>query len=317
MRLFLGFAALWLAIADACVDQVVARFPDCENNIACSRKSVVSLLPLWPKRASRSEEPEGSGIVVGDGKLIATADHIIGSAKEVLIRTFSGEVMDAEIVLRDAQTDIALLRTSMPLPPLSFSRPAMVGSLACALGNSFGLDVSVTCGVVSATQMSGVGFNRVEDFVQTDAAVNPGMSGGALLNENGQLLGMLSAIFTKKSDSNIGVNFAVSAELLQRTIEDYLDDGMLERVSPGVVVRPALMPGKTGTAGALVVRVKAKSAEEKAGILQGDIILFAGARRIKRAGAYAAALALLKKRASLTFDILRNKKRRKITVVFD
>ena len=143
--------------------------------------------------------------------MIATADHVIGPARKVFVRTVEGEDSTAEIVLRDAQTDIALLRLKNPLRPFEFSVEAATGEKTCAIGNSFGLDIAVTCGVVSTLQMSGAGFNQVEDFVQTDAAVNPGMSGGALVDESGKLVGMLSAIFTKKSDSNIGVNFAVSA----------------------------------------------------------------------------------------------------------
>ncbi len=317
MRIFFCIVTLWLATWSAHADGPILRSPDCQNKIACARSSVVSVLPVRPGNSPRGKEPEGSGVIVGDGRLIATADHVIGAARKVLVRTISGQVYNAEVVLRDAQTDVALLRISVPLDPIDFAKDSPVGGNACALGNSFGLDVSVTCGTISAVQMSGVGFNQIEDFVQTDAAVNPGMSGGALINLEGELVGMLSAIFTKESDSNIGVNFAVSAPLLSRVVEDYLDNGALDRIASGILVRPALKSGEVGIAGALVARVKDGSAEESSGIMQGDIILFAGDRRIKRAGAYAAALALLKKGSSLELEILRREKREKITVAFD
>ncbi len=301
----------------ASADELGAASFNCENEVSCARRSVVSVLPLWPANTPRGEEPEGSGIVVASGRLIATADHVIGAARKVLVRTISGEVVKADIVLRDAQTDIALLRVENPLQPFQYTGYSKVGTRACALGNGFGLDISVTCGVISAVQMSGLGFNRIEDFVQTDAAVNPGMSGGALVNSEGRLVGMLSAIFTKKSDSNVGVNFAVSTPLLQRTIEDFLDDGTLQRVASGILLKPALTTGEAGLAGAKVVRVVEGSSEAAAGVLADDIIVFAGKRRIKRAGAYLAALALLEKGDSLNLEILRMDERRNLTVRFD
>ncbi|MEP1209921.1 MAG: trypsin-like peptidase domain-containing protein [Rhizobiaceae bacterium] len=289
----------------------------CHNKLDCARSSVVSVLPVWPANASNSGEPEGSGIALGDGRIIVTADHVLGPAKTTLVRTLSGEVMKAEIVLRDPASDVALLRLEKPINPMQTSENVQVGSRACAIGNGFGLDISLTCGIISATQMSGTGFNRIEDFLQTDAAVNPGMSGGALVNEDGQLVGMLSAIFTKKSDSNIGVNFAVSAALLTRILDDFSQFGRLRRQDSGLLVGPALQRGQTGLSGALVVRIEEDSPEAVSGIQIDDIILFAGNRRIKRAGAYLSALALLEKGDSLVLDILRQGKRQKISVNYD
>lgn len=274
-------------------------------HIACAARSVVSVLPVWPDNASRNEEPEGSAIVVGDGTLLATADHVLGPALDVFVRTSDGVSMRATIVMRDAATDIALLRIKRPLPPVRFASSFAVAHRACAIGNSFGLDISVACGIVSAVQVSGVGFNPIEDFVQTDAAVNPGMSGGALVNEEGALIGLLSAIFTKGSDSNIGVNFAVSAALLQRVLDDYLDDGIVSHPKSAMVVRPTLAVTSPAFSGMLVVRVKAGSIEEKAGMRADDVILSANGRRLKRAGSYRAAAALTGSGNRLTLRVAR------------
>jgi len=122
---------------------------------------------------------------------------------------FSGGVDSTLIskVCSEMNYDITLLT-------IGFSEsPPELGDPVCAIGNAFGLGLTVTCGVVSGLHKAGVGFNAIEDFVQTDAAVNPGASGGALVNRSGKLVGVLSAIFTKKSDANIGVNFAVSSSL--------------------------------------------------------------------------------------------------------
>jgi len=120
--------------------------------------------------------------------------------------------------------------------------------------------------VISATRVSGTGFNPIEDFLQTDAAVNPGMSGGALINGNGDLVGMLSAIFTRQSDANIGVNFAVSGKLLNYVINQYTVSGKVVHRTPGVLTRPSNPAKADGYIGAEVVRVKENSREALAGM---------------------------------------------------
>ena len=174
-------------------------------------QSVVSVLPRVPQSKRNNDEPEGSGVVVFDGRYVVTALHVVKHAREVVIRSLDGEIMRAEILGRDKATDLALLEIAKALKPVRFGRDPEVGSQVCAIGNAFGLGLSLSCGMVSAIHRTGTGFNPVEDFVQTDAAVNPGYSGGALVNRGGELVGMLSAIFTKSGEGSIGVNFAVSA----------------------------------------------------------------------------------------------------------
>ncbi len=261
-------------------------------------------MPQWPAGQARAEEPEGSAIVIGDGSLIATADHVIGVARSVLVRTTAGEILPAEIVLRHRETDIAFLKLPKALTPLEPGGEIKAGEPVCAVGNSFGLGISVTCGVVSALGLSGTGFNLIEDFVQTDAAVNPGMSGGALVTGDGRLVGMLSAIFTKQSDANIGVNFAVSSRLLDKIYREYELNGNVALDRSGVLLRPVPAAGQPGIVGAEVVRVVAGSPEETAGILVSDIILSAASRRIKRAGAYEAAR-FLASGGLFTLEVLR------------
>jgi len=183
--------------------------------------SVVIVEPTWPGYqrpgfgAPKGTAPEGSGVAVLEPGLIATAAHVVARATSVTVRDADGARYKAEIVAIDEASDLALLRIEKPVAPLEIAarRPA-TGAHVCVIGNAFGLGLSLTCGVVSAGARSGIGFNAVEDFIQTDAAVNPGASGGALVDEEGRLVGLISAIFTKQSDANTGVNFAVSADLL-------------------------------------------------------------------------------------------------------
>ena len=201
--------------------------------------SVVSVLPVWPGRPQGGQAvppgsaPEGSGVVVAPDGLIATAWHVVEPAERIDVRLSDGRILPAELVGQDRASDIALLQVNANLPPLTPApRPALAQPV-CAIGNAYGLGLSVTCGVVSARDVSNAGFNPVEDFVQTDAAANPGSSGGALVDAEGRLVGLLSAIFASEADANIGINFAVSQPLLQRVVEDLRDDGAASYVSAG------------------------------------------------------------------------------------
>ncbi|WP_249689391.1 trypsin-like peptidase domain-containing protein [Stappia sp. WLB 29] len=233
-------------------------------------RSVVALLPDWPADQRRTEEPEGSAVVVGKDGLLLTADHVIGAAKSVRIRLGDGSVHAAEIVHRDPETDLAVLRAGIELPALAAGHDPEPASPVCALGNAFGLGISVTCGVVSATGRGGIGFNAVEDFVQTDAAVNPGASGGALVDAQGRLVGILSAIYTKSGDGDIGVNFAVSWALARRVVEA-VQEGRSPRRALGASLRPT--PAGPLAAGLQVISVREEGPAARAGLQTGDVIL--------------------------------------------
>ena len=269
-------------------------------------RSVVSVLPEWPSRPPSAEEPEGSGVVVADGRLVLTADHILGNPVSVRIRTIEGDIRTARILARDGATDLALLVVDRPLPALRFSDEVAIGDPVCALGNAFGLGVSATCGTVSAVKKSGAGFNAIEDFVQTDAAVNPGMSGGALIDRDGNLVGVLSAIFTKRSDANIGVNFAVSARLAQTALARLRSRN--ETSWPALDARLAPYPprGATGRTGAVVMDVAPGSVAARAGLKVADVIVEAGGRRVRGPDDVVAAFALAAGETGLALSVLRS-----------
>ena len=123
------------------------------------------------------------------------------------------------VVFNDIKTDLAIIKAEINIAPIKIStKKPQIASSTCLISNSFGLDLGITCGVISATGRKNTGFNQIENFIQTDAAANPGSSGGALVDDNGKLIGMMSGIFTKNTDTNSGVNFAVSSELILETI---------------------------------------------------------------------------------------------------
>lgn len=193
--------------------------------------SVVSVLPTWPGYqkpgfgAPAGTAPEGSGVIVSNKGLIVTASHVVSRATEVLIRDIDGKKYKSEVIFDDPRTDLAILKTNIKGKKIIInkSRPR-IGSDICLISNSFGLDLHITCGIVSSNKKSGIGFNPIEDFIQIDASANPGSSGGAVVNSKGELVGIMSGIFTKESDTNVGVNFAISAELLMKTVKHLIEN---------------------------------------------------------------------------------------------
>ncbi len=292
MTRILAVAALRvsLALLGGC-GSAIAELP-ASTVIEFRQQSVVAVLPVWKKRPANAEEPEGSGVVVGDGTLVVTADHILGNAARVRIRTSDGEVALARILARDSETDLALLGIPFSLPAMAFAGYPVVGEEVCAIGNAFGLGVSVTCGTVSAVRRSGIGFNPIEDFIQTDAAVNPGMSGGALIDGEGALVGVLSAIFTKQSDANIGVNFAVSGPLAKLALTRLQTGAKTAWPRAGLQLRPSPPRGGTGRAGAIIVDIVPDGPAARAGLAIGDIVFRAGGRRIFRPAHLRTAIAM-------------------------
>ncbi len=250
--------------------------------------SVVSVLPDWPGFARSGQNqgghdvPEGSGVVIAEGGYIATALHVVERATGVRVRLSDGRVLSARVVGGDPATDVAVLKVEEDLPVIALGAEPTLGSQVCAIGNAFGLDLSLTCGVVSALHRSGTGFNPIEDFVQTDAAVNPGTSGGALVDGEGRLVGMISAIFTLQSDGDIGVNFAVSTPLLMRVAKDLMEGGRVRRVFSGLIVESLPDALRSTLAGVRIRAVRPNSPASKAGVQAGDLLLAVGKRPVRR-----------------------------------
>ncbi len=273
-------------------------------------ESIVAVLPHWTsmRRAAAHEAPEGTAVAVLDGGYLATNVHVLGDATKVDIRLGDGRLIAVEIVGRDAKTDIALLKAPRNFPVLEAASPPGLGETVCAVGNQFGLGLSVTCGVVSAVGRSNAGFNAIEDFIQTDASVNPGGSGGALVDDRGRIVGMVSAIFTKQSDANIGVNFAASMALVKRVAVDLRRNGEVRVGYAGIEVAALTVAEHRRTAGVNVVKVDPDGPAQVGGLRSGDVVTAVGNRRILRPSEFLAELYLAQPGDEIGISYLRNGK---------
>tara|TARA_R110002073_G_scaffold89542_2_gene212023 strand:- start:1129 stop:2112 length:984 start_codon:yes stop_codon:yes gene_type:complete len=266
--------------------------------VAEAASSVVVVLPRWrdvrpgfaPKSADGRIAPEGSGVAVLPGGYVATNDHVLGDAISVRIRLADGRTVPAEIVGRHKATDIALLKAAIDLPVAEPGPEPGVAEPVCAIGNPFGRGVSVSCGVVSAVGRANAGFNEIEDFIQTDAAVNPGGSGGALVDGKGRLVGLVSAIFAQGSDANIGVNFAASGPLVARVVRDLAAHGTVMETTAGMETGALSAPQQERTGGVSVIEVVRDGPAFTAGIDAGDIVTRIDGRPVTSPGQLRAGL---------------------------
>ena len=275
--------------------------------------SVVSVLPLWPDQPQGGDPalppgtaPEGTAVAIAAGGYLATAFHVVNQAVEITVRLPDGRHVPAELVAADQASDLALLKVAADLPPLPYAPEPALGAPVCAVGNQFGLDLSVTCGVVSALHRAGTGFNPIEDFVQTDAVVNPGASGGALVDAEGRLVGLLSAIFTMESDADIGVNFAASAALVERIMGDLIEFGTVHRGKAGLGLDELDPEERAFAAGVRVRGVLPGGAAEAAGIQAGDLLVAVEGRPVRKVAEAIAALQLKRPGEALTLALLRD-----------
>jgi serine protease Do/serine protease DegQ len=219
-------------------------------------------------------------IVDAERGYILTNHHVVADADEIQVSLQNGELLDAEIVGSDAATDIAVIKVEaddLIDMPIGNSDAVRVGDFVIAIGNPFGLGHTVTSGIVSALSRTGISRDGYEDFIQTDASINPGNSGGALVNMSGELVGINSAIISR-SGGNVGIGFAVPAEIAKSIMRQLLDFGEVRRGLLGVSIQTidadaAEALDASVDSGALVSLIEAGSAAEEAGLEVDDIII--------------------------------------------
>ena len=228
-----------------------------------------------PRRTVRSM---GSGFIINPAGYIVTNNHVVEGATDIRVKIDDGREMTAKVVGRDPKTDLALLKveaTGLPVIPLGDSTQLQVGEPVMAIGNPFGLERTVTTGIVSATGRV-IGQGPYDDFIQTDASINPGNSGGPLINTRGQAVGINAAIFSQTGGS-VGIGFAIPVNQAKAVVTQLVASGKVTRGWLGVTIQPLtaeLAKGFNVTegTGALVAGVQDGSPAARAGLKAGDII---------------------------------------------
>jgi serine protease DegQ len=234
----------------------------------------------------------GSGVVVSSEGFILTNYHVVEAADEIEVAANDGRKFKAKVVGTDPESDLAVVRITAEarLPAIAFAAKddaLRVGDVVLAIGNPFGVGQTVTSGIVSALGRSHLGINTFENFIQTDAAVNPGNSGGALVDTNGSLIGINTAIYSQ-SGGSMGIGFAIPVSLARNVMEQIIKSGSVTRGWIGVEVQeitPELAESfrMPNTEGALIAGVMRGSPADKAGIRPGDVLLAIDGKKVKDA----------------------------------
>ena len=224
----------------------------------------------------------GSGIVISPDGLVLTNSHVVGSAREIRLRDVEGIVTDARVLGVDPDTDLALLRADgardLRYASLGNSKNLRRGQLVVAIGNPLGFESTVTAGVVSALGRSirSVSGRTIEDVIQTDAALNPGNSGGALVSSNAEVIGINTAIIAGAQ----GICFAVASNTAQFVLSEIIRHGYVRRAYIGVAGQTAPIPrrhavvaGIDNTMGALLAQIEPDGPAARAGLLSGDVVI--------------------------------------------
>ena len=237
----------------------------------------------------RPFQSAGSGVIF-DAKsgYILTNAHVVENASEITVTLQDGRDLKAEVLGSDAPSDIAVLKVKpdgLAQIALGDSAKVEVGDFVVAIGNPFGLQHTVTSGIISGLSRSGINPDGYEDFIQTDASINPGNSGGALVNLRGELIGINTAILSR-SGGNIGIGFAIPVNMAHSVMEQLIKYGSVKRGQLGVsmyTVTPDIAHslGLASAAGALVSQVVEGSPAEKAGIRTGDVITSVNGQPVK------------------------------------
>ena len=271
----------------------------------------------------RQFQSAGSGVII-DAKngYIVTNFHVVENASEITVTLLDNRTFSAKVLGTDEGSDLALLQAKEPnLVEIGIADSSQleVGDYVVAIGNPFGLQHTVTAGIVSALGRSGINPEGYEDFIQTDASINPGNSGGALVNLRGELVGINSAILSR-SGGNIGIGFAISANLVRSVTDQLIRYGEVRRGILGINiydVKPDIAKeyGLSETSGALVGAVAPGSAAEKAGMKTGDVITSVDTHPIRSAAELRRTIGMLRVGDKVGLGVVRDGKPLQLTAL--
>ncbi|RTG51235.1 serine endoprotease DegP [Serratia marcescens] len=275
--------------------------------------------PNFPgqQQSSRPFEGLGSGVIIDAAKgYVLTNNHVINNADKIRVQLNDGRELDAKLVGRDEQSDIALLQLSdtknLTAIKMADSDQLRVGDFAVAVGNPFGLGQTATSGIISALGRTGLNLEGLENFIQTDASINRGNSGGALVNLNGELIGINTAILAPDG-GNIGIGFAIPSNMVKNLTAQMVEYGQVKRGELGIMgteLNSELAKAMKVDAqrGAFVSQVVPKSSAAKAGIKAGDVIVTMNGKAISSFASFRAEIGTLPVGSKMSLGIIRDGK---------
>lgn len=277
--------------------------------------------PQPERRGRLNPMSQGSGFFISDDGFVVTNNHVVDNGTEFTVIMHDGTELDAQLIGKDARTDLAVLKVEddRQFTYVEFDREdtTRIGDWVVAVGNPFGLGGTVTAGIISARGRD-IGAGPYDDFLQVDAAVNRGNSGGPTFNLEGEVIGVNTAIFSP-SGGNVGIAFAIPASLAKEVVADLMDDGTIERGWLGVQIQPvtediAESLGLAEAKGALITEPQEDSPAKDAGLRSGDIVTAVNDKRIEDPKDLARTIAKVKPGETTELTIWRDGKSRSVTV---
>jgi serine protease Do len=264
---------------------------------------------------------QGSGFVISEDGYIVTNHHVVGDADRVRVTLRDGRRFDAKTIGSDPQTEIALIKIEaegLPVIALGDSDAIRVGQWVVAIGSPFGLDHSVTAGIISARGRSNVSIVDYADFIQTDAAINPGNSGGPLIDLDGRVVGLNTAIYSR-SGGYMGIGFAIPVNMVKYIVDQLRTEGSIQRGFLGIGIQNltadmAKWFGNGDLKGILVSEVSPESPAEKAGIQRDDIVVELDGQPVTDVGSFRSRVASTRPGTEVRLGLLRNGERVDMTV---
>ena len=270
------------------------------------------------------EQALGSGVIVSADGYILTNHHVVDGAQDIKVDLNDGRTMDAKLIGSDPPSDLALLKINAS--GLTYMTPGdsdkvRVGDVALAIGNPLGIGQTVTMGIISAkgrvNPAGSLGSGNFEDFIQTDAPINHGNSGGALINTLGELIGINSQIVPGNGGANIGIGFAIPSNMAKSVMDQLVKNGKVRRGQLGITVGRvtsdlAASLGMTEAKGVIVNSVRSGSAAERAGLRQGDVITAINDTAVSDTNAFRNRVASMGPGAEVTLTVLRDNREQKI-----
>ena len=259
--------------------------------------------PFESDQGTRVVSGKGSGVIITATGRILTNAHVVDGMDDIKVTLQDGTELDAKVVGKDPQADLAVIQLKgnfPPLKPIAFgdSSALRLGDIVLAIGDGMGIGKSVSMGIVSAKGRSGMNIETYEDFIQTDAAINPGNSGGALVNLKGELVGINTAI-ASRSGGNQGIGFAIPTNMARPIMEMLIRDGKVSRgylgVSIGTATPELAKQYKLGaTRGAAIGEVEADGPAAKSGLRQGDVVVALNGTEVKTGDALRNTIGMMK-----------------------